>query len=255
MQDMAGTAMLLEESVKHLVLIVLAFSLIAAADAPPDGFTPIFNGKDLAGWKIPEGDNGHWKVLDGVIDYDAQSEAKKDKHLWTEKEYGDFVLRVEWRFKETPFTNPRVKYVLPDGTNAKAPDGKELNIALPDSDSGIILRGDMKNQVNIWCWPIGSGEFYGWRTAKDSSPQIKAAVTPIHQADKPVGEWNAYEITMKGDRVTVVLNGTKVIDNAQLPSVKPKGALGLQHHGSMKDGKWTSPPALVQFRNLSIKEL
>jgi 3-keto-disaccharide hydrolase len=242
--------------VKYFVLITLAAFLVAA-DAPsaPQDFAPIFNGKDLAGWKIPDGDNGHWKVVDGVIDYDAQSEAKKEKHLWTEKEYGDFVLRVEWRFKETPFTNPRVKYVLPDGTNAKAPDGTELNLALPDSDSGIILRGDMKNQVNIWCWPIGSGEFYGWRTAKDSSPEIKAAVTPIHQADKPVGEWNAYEITMKGDRVTVVLNGTKVIDNAQLPGVKPRGALGLQHHGSMKDGKWTSPPALVQFRNLSIKEL
>ena len=85
-----------------------------------------------------------------MIDYDAQSEAKKDKHLWTEKEYGDFVLRVEWRIKETPYINPRIKYVLPDGTNAQAPDGKELNLPLPDSDSGIILRGDVKNQVNIW---------------------------------------------------------------------------------------------------------
>jgi hypothetical protein len=109
--------------------------------------------------------------------------------------------------------------------------------------------------VNIWTWPIGSGEFYGWRMAKDSSPETKAAVTPRTQADKPVGEWNTYEITMKGDRVSVVLNGKKVIDNAQLPGVKPKGAIGLQHHGAMKDGKWTSPPALLQFRNISIREL
>ena len=246
--------MLLEALVKHLVLLGL-ISLLIAADAPSDGFTPIFNGKDLAGWKIPEGDNGHWKVVDGVIDYDARSEAKKGKHLWTEKEYGDFVLKVEWRMKETPFTNPHIKYVLPDGTNARGPDGKELELALPDSDSGILLRGDMKNQVNIWCWPIGSGEFWGYRTDKNTPPEVKAAVTPKHQADKPVGEWTEFEITMKGDRVTVVLNGTKVIDNAQLPGVKPTGAIGLQHHGSMKDGKWAGPPALLQFRNLSIKEL
>jgi hypothetical protein len=245
----------MKRSITLCALLVLVLNIAAAADAPPEGFTPLFNGKDLAGWKVPQGDNGHWKVVDGTIDYDARSEAKKDKHLWTEKEYGDFVLRVDWRIKETPFTNPRIKYILPDGTHARGPDGKELNLALPDSDSGIILRGEMKNQVNIWTWPIGSGEFYGWRMAKDSSPETKAAVTPKHQADKPVGEWNTYEITMKGDRVTVVLNDKKVIDNAQLPGVKPKGAIGLQHHGAMKDGKWTSPPSLLQFRNISIREL
>ena len=234
---------------------LLLVTLNISAGEPPEGFKSIFNGEDFTGWKVPEGDNGHWKVVDGVIDYDAQSEAKKDKHLWTEKEYGDFVLRVDWRLKETPYTNPRVKYVLPDGTNARDTEGKELNLALPDSDSGIILRGEMKNQVNIWCWPIGSGEFYGYRTDKNMPPEVKAAVTPRTQADKPVGEWNTYEITMKGDRVTVVLNDRKVIDNAQLPGIKPRGSIGLQHHGAMKDGRWTSPPALIQFRNLSIKEL
>lgn len=238
-------------SVCPLLLLVLN---VAAAE-PPEGFTPLFNGKNLTGWKVPEGDNGHWKVVDGVIDYDARSEAKKDKNLWTEDEYGDFVLRVEWRLKETPYVNPRIKYVLPDGSHGKGPDGKEINLALPDSDSGVILRGDVKNQVNIWTWPIGSGEFYGYRTDKKMPPEVRAAVTPRTQADKPLGEWNAYEITMKGDRVTVALNGKTVIDNAQLPGIKPRGAIGLQHHGAMKDGQWTSPPALIQFRNISIKAL
>ena len=244
----------MKRSITLCALLVVLLN-IAAADAPPEGFTPLFNGKDLTGWKIPEGDNGHWKVVDGVIDYDAQSEAKKEKHLWTEKEYGDFVLRVEWRIKETPFTNPRIKYILPDGSHGKGPDGKELNIALPDSDSGIILRGEMKNQVNIWTWPIGSGELWGYRTDPKMPAAVRAGATPRTQADKPPGKWNAYEITMKGDRVTVVLNGKMVIDQAELPGVKPKGAVGLQHHGAMKDGKWTSPPALIQYRNLSIKEL
>ena len=47
----------------------------AGASAPPAGFASLFNGKDLTGWRVPEGDNGHWKVVDGVIDYDAESEA------------------------------------------------------------------------------------------------------------------------------------------------------------------------------------
>src|SRR5215210_2143324 len=78
------------------------------AQQTPPGFVSLFNGRDLARWKIPEGDNGHWKVLDGVIDYDAESEATGDKNLWTEREYADFVLHVEWRIKATPYNNHNV---------------------------------------------------------------------------------------------------------------------------------------------------
>ena len=60
---------------------------------------------------------------------------------------------------------------------------------------------------------------------------------------------------MRGDRLTVVLNGITVIENAQLPGIPERGPIALQHHGGMRDGKWSSPPALVQFRNISIKEL
>jgi len=60
----------------------------------PRGFTSLFNGRDFAGWKVPEGDGGHWKVINGVIDYDAESEAKGDKSLWAAGEFGDFTLRV-----------------------------------------------------------------------------------------------------------------------------------------------------------------
>jgi len=62
---------------------------------PPEGFVALFNGKDLTGWKVPEGDNGHWKVIDGVINYDAQSEAKDDKNLWTEESFEDFTIHIE----------------------------------------------------------------------------------------------------------------------------------------------------------------
>ena len=65
---------------------------------------------------MPEGDNGHWKVVDGVIDYDARSESKGSKNLVSEKEYGDFVLKLDWRIKATPWINPNIPYILPDGT-------------------------------------------------------------------------------------------------------------------------------------------
>ena len=238
-----------------MTICAIAGSLSAADNTPPEGFSSLFNGKDFTGWKMPEGDNGHWKVMDGAIDYDALSEAKGDKSLWTEREFGDFVLQVDWRIKETPFVNPNVRYVLPDGTHARDIEGKELKLALPDSDSGVILRGAGKNQVNIWCWPIGSGEFYGYRMDAKMPPEVRAAVTPRTQADNPVGQWNHFEIAMRGDRVTVVLNGKTVIPDAQLPGVAPRGALALQHHGGQREGKWAGPPSLLQFKNIYIKEL
>jgi hypothetical protein len=222
-----------------------------------EGFVNLFNHRDLAGWIVPEGDNGHWKVVEGVIDYDARSEAKGSKNLVSEKEYGNFELHVEWRIKATPWINPNIPYILPDGTHARGIDGKELKLALPDSDSGVFLR-DLKtgkSQVNIWCWPIGSGEVYGYRTDEKMPASVRAGVTPRHQADKPVGEWNSFDITLKGDRLTVVLNDITVIENAELPGIPLKGPIAFQHHGGFKDGKYFGNPSLVQFRNVLIKPL
>jgi hypothetical protein len=227
----------------------------AADNEPPPGFVSLFNGKDFTNWKVPEGDNGHWKIIDGVIDYDALSEARGDKSLWSEREYRDFTLRVDWRIKDTPYINPNVPYILPDGTHARDVRGRELKLSLPDSDSGIYIRGSSRHQINIWCWPIGSGEMYGVRMDRQTPPEVRAAVTPRTQADKPVGEWNRFEITVRGQNVTVVLNGKTVINGAPLADLPARGRIALQHHGSMRDGKWTSPPSLVQFRNIYIKEL
>jgi hypothetical protein len=242
---------------KQTAILVAVIAVLLPAPTIPaaDGFTPLFNGRDLTGWKVPEGDNGHWKIADGAIDYDAHSEAKGDKSLWSERSFGDFVLRLEWRIKETPWINPNVPIILPDGSHKRGVDGKEVRMAVPDSDSGIFVRGSSKSQVNIWCWPVGSGEVYGYRTDSEMPAEVKAAVTPRRIADRNIGEWNAFEITMKGDRLTVVLNGEKVIDAARLPGVPARGPIGLQHHGDWKNGRWESPPALVQFRNIEIKEL
>ncbi|MBL9188652.1 MAG: DUF1080 domain-containing protein [Opitutaceae bacterium] len=238
----------------RLLLPVLFAATLVVASAADRGFVSLFNGRDLSGWKVPAGDNGHWKVLDGVIDYDARSEATGDKNLWSEKSYKDFVLRLDWRIKETTGLYP-VPTVLPDGTHKKGPDGKDIITPTPNADSGIYLRGSSKAQLNIWCWPIGSGEVYGYRMDQKMPPAVRAGVTPKVRADKPVGEWNTFEITLKGDRLTVVLNGKTVIENAQLPGVPEQGPLALQHHGGFKDGKYSPASSLVQFRNIAIREL
>lgn len=240
-----------------LAAVALGFSVVAIqAGSPPKGFTSLFNGKNFTGWTVPEGDNGHWKIVRGVIDYDARSEAKGDKNLWTEKEFGDFVLRIDWRIKETTGLYP-MPVVLPDGTHELGPDGQEIKIERPNADSGIYLRGTSKAQLNIWCWPIGSGEVYGYRMDKKMPPEVRAGVTPKVRADKPVGEWNTFEITMKGDRLTVVLNNITVIENAQLPDVPAMGRIALQHHGGFnpKTKQYSPASSLMQFRNVYIKEL
>lgn len=230
-------------------------SLLAADNVAPEGWIPLFNGRDFTGWNVPEGDNGHWRVVDGVIDYDAASEAPGDKNLWSRREFTDFVLRVDWRIKETPYINPNIPYILPDGTHARDITGRELKLALPDSDSGIFIRGSGRHQINIWCWPIGSGEMYGVRTDRNMPPEIRAAVTPRHQADKPVGEWNRYEITVTGDTVKVVLNDVTVLPGANLPDLPARGPIALQHHGGKRNGEWVSPPSLLQFKNIYLKPL
>jgi hypothetical protein len=244
-------------------LLATALLALAALDAPlvadpPVGFVSLFNGTDFTGWKVPEGDNGHWKIVDGVIDYDAKSEAKGKKDLWSAKSYKNFVFRIDWRFKtdQKGYMN-KVPILLPDGTSKKDDAGKEIKVEIEDVDSGIYLRGQEDAQINIWMWPCGSGEVWGYRTKKGATQETKAALTPKKHMDKPRGEWNTFEITMKGDRVWVNLNGETVIENAPLTGVAASGPIALQHHGQWNaaKGAWTGPPALIQFKNIFLQEL
>jgi len=244
-------------STLFLTAALLEAASAAAEAAPPgEGWTCLFNGKDLSGWKVPEGDGGHWKVVDGVIDYDAQSEAARDKNLWTEQSYGDFAFSIDWRFKQTTglYAMPDI---LPDGSYKTDADGQVIKTERPNADSGIFLRGHSKAQVNLWCWPIGSGEVWGYRNDKNMPPEVRAAVVPKVAADNPVGQWNTMVITMKGNRLTVELNGKTVIADAQLPDVPDSGPLGLQHHGGInkKTGEMGAASSLIQFRNVYIKPL
>jgi hypothetical protein len=240
---------------KVILIWGLLCSMVIAGPEVPEGFTSLFNGEDLRGWIIPEGDGGAWQVVDGVIDYRAQSRAAGSKDLWTEEAFGDFELWVDWRIIDTP-TVDAVHIILPDGSVKRGDSGRPVTVNVPNADSGIYLRGMSKAQVNIWNWPIGSGEVWGYRTDARQPPEVRAAVTPRLRADRTIGDWNRFIITMKGDRLTVVLNDQTVIGNAQLPGIRDKGPIGLQHHGGINtDGSYKSASSLVQFRNLFIRKL
>lgn len=211
--------------------------------AQAEGFQSLYTGLDLAGWKDDPGHAGHWQAKDWILDYDGKSEAQ-DKNLWSEKEYGDFVMICDWRWTGKPEKVER-PVILPTGEYEVDEQGNQKQVEVSDAgDSGIYVRGSSKNQINMWCWPVGSGEVYGYRTDKSMPAEVRAAVTPEVVADNPIGRWNRFIITMKGDRLTVNLNGQDVIAEAQLPGVARRGPIALQHHGDP-----------IQFANIYIKEL
>ncbi|MHC4640955.1 MAG: 3-keto-disaccharide hydrolase [Planctomycetota bacterium] len=206
------------------------------------GFRSLYNGLDLRGWKQETGHKGHWQAKNWILDYDGKSEAQ-DKNLWTKEEFENFTLIIDWRLPPKDGT-VQVPVILPDGSQAIDTNGKELTAsANAAGDSGIYLRGSSKSQVNIWNWPVGSGEIWGYRTDNSMPPEVRKAATPIVKADNPIGRWNRFEITVIGDRVTVLLNGKPVIRWAQLHGMPKRGPIALQHHGDH-----------VQFANIYIKE-
>jgi hypothetical protein len=216
--------------------------LVAEADR---GFHSLYNGLDLRGWRQVGGNRNHWKATDWILSYDGKSDAQgEDRHLWTGKEYGNFTLIADWRLPRKPVVES-APVILPDGSQAMDENGKEIAIPVMDAgDSGIYLRGTEKCQVNIWNWPVGSGEVWGYRTDPDMPKDVRRACTPVLNVDNKPGEWNRFEITLIGDTLTVVLNGKTVIDRAGLPGLPGRGPIALQHHGDP-----------VEFANIYIKEL
>ena len=106
------------------MLLVLTGAPATAGDAPPgEGWVALFNGKDLTGWKLPPKGEGHWKAVDGLVDYDARGGV-----LWTEKPFADFSLQIDWRLKTVEELYG----------SAKDQDGKPYAYS---PDSGIYLRG------------------------------------------------------------------------------------------------------------------
>ena len=217
--------------------------------AKKEKFISLFNGKDLKQWVLPKGEHT-WKIVDGIIDYDS-----KGGNLTTKKSFSDYVLKLDWRFKRTAGPPYNAKIFDQNGNQKLDADGKPMTRPIKNADSGVFVRGSGKSQVNLWCWPCGSGQL--WAFHKSEDPVLRKGALPKVNADKPVGEWNEMEITMKGETVSIVLNGKTVLDQSKMPGVGASGPIVLQHHGGYneKNKTWSSASALIQFRNLFIKEL
>ena len=212
------------------------------------GFKPLFDGESLAGWDVKPWHEGHWTAKDGIIDYDGKAEAKRfgDNTLWTKDSFGNFTLYVEWRLPAEPELKPQ-PIVLFNGDFLMEEDNPRKRVTrlrMDAGDSGILMRGILNCQANIWSQELGSGEINGYRTNRSLPQEVRRACIPIRKADRPLGQWNVFEITIQGEDMTVVLNGQKVIDAAHLPDLPPTGPIGLQHHGDP-----------VQFRKMYIKSL
>ena len=220
--------------------LLLAGAGISRADNPPPGFTALFNGTDLAGWR--GGDTfDHRKYLEMPADKRAEQDAKwtqdmkqhwsaqngelvndgHGKYATTEKDYGDFELLIDYK-------------------------------TVPKADSGIYLRG--VPQVQIWDYTekekfnLGADKGSGglWNNSAGAPGK-----DPLVLADKPFGEWNKFRILMVGARVSVWLNGKLVVDHANLENyydrkkaIPAKGPIELQTHGGE-----------IRWRNIFLREI
>jgi len=237
---------------------VLAVSLMvlggwAPADEPPAGFTALFNGKDLAGWRGGETFD-HRKLLAMSAD-----ERKEQLRKWTAADEKNSMLEVSAATGKPPWYVENGELVN-DGFGAYATTERDYGdfellvdySTVPKADSGIYLRG--VPQVQIWDSsqpdPQNLGLAKGSGGLWNNSPGAPGK-DPLVKADRPLGEWNRFRIVMRGENVSVWLNDQKVVEDARMENyydravpVPEKGPIQLQTHGGE-----------IRWRNVFIREL
>jgi hypothetical protein len=205
--------------------ILFAAALLLAAPAE-SGYTSLFNGKDLSGWKLVGQEGRGYVVEHGLIECPADGGG----NLFTEREYANFVFRFEFKLEEG--ANNGIGIRAPYEGDA-AYQGMEIQIL----DDAPRYRGKLH-----------ATQYHG------SIYDVVPAKTGFL---KPTGQWNSEEITARGRQITVTLNGHAIVD-ANLDSVTDSAVLkkhpGLAratgHIGFLGHG-----PARVWFRNVRVKEL
>ena len=197
--------------------VLLAFAFAVPAFAAEPKLTPLFNGKDLTNFQS-DGAAEFWRIENGVL-VGENNAALKGHVLWTKKEYRDFVIEFDARWKGT---TPRG---VDTGLEMRKP---RIQLQLGVSGS---LRVDM------------TGSFYtGGKPAYPEAGQAKNAKELL----RPEGEWNTFRIQAKGDTFMCWINGKKA---SEFTDAKFNGAapLGLQIHGNVV--------MKCEFRNVRIAEL
>jgi hypothetical protein len=216
------------KSVSLLALIaglaVVLTSPTAVAADNEEGFVSLFDGQTFAGW---QGDKSGYDIVDGAI----VCKEKGGGNIYTDKEYADFHLKFE--FKLTPGANNGIGIRTPL-TGDPAYVGMEIQV-LDDTDERYKGLKEWQHH----------GSIYGVVASK-----------PGHL--KPVGEWNREEIIVKGKQVTVILNGTTIVDADVEKASTPKTIDGNNHPGLKRDKGFIcfcGHGAHVEYRNLRLKEL
>lgn len=196
-------------------------------NCPPLGFKALFNGRDLSGWK-------------GLVGSPPERAQMSPEELAQAQEAADRRMREHWKVEDG--------VLVFDGRGENlctAQDYSDFELwvdwkILPGGDSGIYLRGTP--QVQIWDHPIGSGGLYN-NQKNPSRPRVVA--------DRPVGRWNTFRIRMRGEKVTVHLNGVLIVDEVTMENywepgkpIYPSGPIELQSHGNP-----------LYFKNIYLREL
>jgi len=198
------------------LLLSFAFAGDLCADEPPkdDEFVSLFNGVDLKGWV---GNTDGYKATDGVLV--CQVGKSKGGKIYTAKEYADFIFQFD--FKLTPGANNGVGIRAPLTGN---PSKNAFEIQILDDSAKKYAK-------------IKPTQFHG-------SIYKRAAAKRGHL--KPVGQWNRQEIRAEKNLITVILNGVRIVDQADVTRYKKpsKGHICFLGHGSQ-----------VEFRNIRIKDL
>ncbi|MBN9517326.1 DUF1080 domain-containing protein [bacterium] len=213
--------------VRHLLAaLVAAAGTATAADAPP-GFTPIFNGKDLTGWKAT-GKAEAWAVENGTI----VCKSGGGGYLLTEKEYGNFELRFAYKWSK-------------EGGN-----------------SGIGLRTPFKGDPAYQGMEIQLIDDAGWEKVHKFKLQPYQHTGSIYdvqpakqQANNPIGEWNTVRVVAKGRDLLIEQNGKELV-KANLDAYPDKAD---KNHPGLKREKghlgFQSYNIRVEFKDVVVKEL
>ena len=197
--------------------------MISAPALAQEGFTPLFNGKTTDGWQLVNSKPGNWVVKDGLL----LTKGEGGGWISTAKEYADYTLSLE--YKTTKGGNSGV-FIRSPHTGDPAYVGMEIQLLDDDDDQYKNLKPFQY-----------TGSVYGVIAAKRGS-------TKSH------GEWNAMQITVRGPKVVIKLNGNTIVDGrldehadaekAHPGILRKTGYIGLQSHSDE-----------VAFRNIQIKEL
>jgi len=237
---------------RHLPWLAAALVGLAAAaagpgraDGPTPGFTPLFNGKDFTGWTFfLQGGADPAKtfsIKDGVI----QCTGRPLGYMLTEKEYGDYVLRVQWRFSPDKPGNSGVfvhvsgpDKIWPRAVEAQLYAGRAGDIWLVDGFKMKIAQARDPNSERHYA---RIGDKFVKKDSKDKKGRDQYEIVG-KTVEKPLGEWNQYEITCQGNTIKLVVNGQLVNEGTDAEATK--GKILLQSEG-----------APIEFRNIEIKML